>query len=99
MMRVLTSFADEKVKDPAGLAPPKLVPGLHQALVLGVHFEVGDLVALPMVEAHRAHVARNDDVGPVAAAGQQQVVAAHLKSKQRLAIILSCSKKVFFLGK
>ena len=34
------------MEDPAGLAPAELVPGLHEALVLGVLPQAPDLVAL-----------------------------------------------------
>ena len=43
-----TSLSSEEVEDPAGLAPAELVPGLHQALVLGVLPQAPDLVALPV---------------------------------------------------
>ena len=45
-----TSLSGEEVEDPAGLAPAELVPGLHQALVLGVLPQAPDLVALPVAE-------------------------------------------------
>ncbi len=73
---------------PAGLAPPEHVPGLHEALVLGVLSQSADLVGLALVEVLGADAgrpggaARDDHVGPVATALEQDVVTDLQKQRE-----------------
>ena len=57
---ICTSLSSEEVEDPAGLAPAELVPGLHQALVLGVLPQAPDLVALPV--AGKKHIQSAEEI-------------------------------------
>ena len=80
-----TSLSGEEVEDPAGLAPAEPVPRLHEALVLRVLAQTADLVALAVAERGRGGGgggvagggggARDDHVGPIAAAREEGVVA------------------------
>ena len=80
---------------PGGLAPPELVPRLHETLVLRVLLQVRDIVALPVVEpglqeaeggATGGDLQPGDDhVRPVAAAVDERVVA-NLKINPELLI-------------
>ena len=66
------------------LAPSELVSGLDETLVLRVLPQTRDLVVLFVVESHGVRVARDDDVGPVAAALEQHVVVdLQRKRKER----------------
>ena len=62
------------MKDPGGLGPSVLVSDLDETLVLCVLLEVGDLVAVAVVEGQGVRVARDDDVVPVAHAGEQALL-------------------------
>ena len=70
----ITFPACEEMEYPACFTPSESVPGLDETLVLGVLLEVRDLVALPVVESVGPGVAGDDDVGPIAAPLEQNVV-------------------------
>ena len=63
-----TFCAGEESEEPAGVAPAEPVPGLDQALVLGLGQQAGDEVGPQVGEAEVVHVPGYDHIGPVALA-------------------------------
>lgn len=72
---------------PAGLRPPVDVLGLHQTLVLGVADQIRQqelLLVMELVGAESVHgsvSARNDDVGPIAAADVNSAAGRFVQSE------------------